>query len=232
MKNPDFSHINAVFFDLDGTLIDTAPDFIAAVNNLRVEHRLSPLPAEAIRPYVSEGAGGLIKACFDISDENDFQKARLRLLDHYHDVDHQHSRLFDYAEEFLDKLEAAKIPWGIVTNKPERFATPLIQKLQLQDRLICLLCPDHVAEKKPHPESLFLAASMAQIPAQECFYFGDHLRDIQAGQSATMLTASVGFGYFPLSENPLDWNADYHFNSFEEIQTAFFDSAFQPKKAM
>ena len=223
MRSPDLSHIEAVFFDLDGTLIDTAPDFILAVNRLRAEHDLVPLADDQVRPHVSNGSLGLITNCFNFTNEVEFEIARERLLDLYFEVDHTESTLFEGAEKFLKKLESLEIPWGIVTNKPVRYADPLIDRLDLRARMVCLLCPDHVKKRKPDPESLFLAASRAKIPSEKCFYLGDHLRDIDAGKEASMLTGSVAFGYIPAGLDPLHWNADYHFSSFEHIYNTFFN---------
>lgn len=224
MLDKQLAHIEAVFFDLDGTLIDTAPDFITTVNKLRAEFDLQPLAAAAIRPHVSNGSSGLVEACLDIDPANTVlvNDAKSRLLDLYFETKHLESFLFPGADAFLQRLELLNIPWGIVTNKPARFADPLIDHLQLRERMVCLLCPDHVKQRKPDPESMYLAASLAKKPAERCFYFGDHLRDIQAGKAAGMATGSVAFGYIPAHEDPLHWNADYHFENFTHISNTFF----------
>ena len=222
MLNTRFENIKGVFFDLDGTLIDTAPDFVVTVNQLRAKYNLPALTDKDIRFHVSTGAGGLVEACFETENEESFNQVRQELLDLYFDLNHPESRLFPAADSFLLKLEEAGIPWGIVTNKPEKFAVPLIKRLGLENRLVCLLCPDHVQNKKPHPESLYLAASMAKVDPKDCIYFGDHRRDIEAGKAAGMLTASVEFGYIPPNDTAASWKADYHFDTFEHIYNTIF----------
>ena len=215
--------IAAWFFDLDGTLIDTAPDFVSAVNQVAVQNKLPLIAPAKIRSYVSEGTRGLVQHCL-LKTQNDaehFEALRQQILDAYELVDHQNAQLFPGARAIIDEFEARKLPWGIVTNKPERFAVPLIHRLQLDQRSACLICPEHVEFRKPHPESLLLAARGVGIEPGHCMYVGDHLRDIQAGQAAGMQTSSVGFGYFPASEDPLTWQADYHFEDLAALASTF-----------
>jgi len=223
MSQNSLHAIEAVFFDLDGTLVDTAPDFVCVVNQLRREHSLEPMLPEQVNPYVSIGSGGLITGCLGMEVTHpSFEKARERLLKLYGESGYHGATLFPNADLFLNTLDQKKIPWGIITNKPKRFAIPIIKKLNLHLRSICLLCPEHVKDKKPAPESLILAAKYAKKPASASFYLGDHLRDIQAGFAAGMKTGSVAFGYIPPGENPLEWSADFHFEDFNHIHTAFF----------
>lgn len=209
---------DAVLFDLDGTLIDTAPDFISTLNRLLKEENKPPLGDDVIRKTVSHGARALITLGFGLSEgEKGFESLRDRLLKLYADNLSVESRLFDGGEKLLATLEAQQIPWGIVTNKPSLYAIPLIRDLGLN----CgsLICPDHVAHPKPHPEPLFKAAAELKVTSEKCLYVGDHRRDIEAGQRAGMQTVAALYGYIEDDDDPALWRADYCINSLEEIGT-------------
>ena len=202
---------DVVFFDLDGTLIDTAPDFHTVLNAMLAEAGKPALPYEKIRSQVSNGARAVVQAGFGgAPGEQAFDAVLAEFLDRY--VDHLTvgSQLFTGMDEVLDKLEARGIPWGIVTNKPARFTTPLLAGLKLAERVGPVICPDHVAERKPHPEGLLKAASMVGADPQRCIYVGDHDRDIAAGRNAGMKTIGVLFGYIDEGEDPLAWKADMY----------------------
>ena len=200
---------SAVLFDLDGTLIDTAPDFIRCLNMLRQQHELAPLPAEHIRRSVSNGARAMIRVGFGLEPEHpDYLEKHTAFLDLYEAGVAIETTLFEGMDELLLDLESRSIPWGIVTNKPARFAIPLIEALGLAERCATLICPDHVAERKPHPESLFLACREIGAEPKQAIYVGDHERDIEAGRNAGMRTIAVRYGYIEQPESVDLWQAD------------------------
>jgi len=199
----------AVLFDLDGTLIDTAPDFIRCLNQLRQQHGMPALPAEQIRRSVSNGARAMIRVGFGLEPENEgYPEKHTAFLDLYELGVAVETTLFPGMDVLLSSLESRGIPWGIVTNKPARFAVPLIEALGLAQRCAALICPDHVAERKPHPESLLLACRQIQVEPIKSVYVGDHERDIEAGRNAGMHTIAVRYGYIEEPETVDLWQAD------------------------
>ncbi len=213
----------AILFDLDGTLLDTAPDFIAVMNQLRIEEKQSLLPEEAIRAQVSNGASGLIEFAFSIQEQHaDFQRLRLRLLDLYEQHLAQYTQLFPGMDHLLKAAEQRNIPWGVVTNKPSRYAIPLMEALHLNQRCATLICPDHVQNRKPHPEPLYLACTQLNVAAELCVYVGDHERDIQSGRNAGMKTVAAVYGYIPPQANLLAWHADFYAQTPQAIQDWLF----------
>lgn len=208
----------AIFFDLDGTLADTAPDLAGALNKLRSEHGLPALPLTELRPHVSAGARGLLLAGMNLHPENQkYPAAQERFLALYEKNVHNETRLFDGIAECLDRLDGLNIPWGIVTNKALRFAAPLIDGLGLQHRAICLVAGDSASHPKPHPAPLLMAARMAAIQPHYCIYVGDDERDILAAHAAGMKAVAAAWGYLG-SDNPLaDWGADIIITSPKDI---------------
>lgn len=202
--------IRAVVFDLDGTLLDTAPDFVVVVNQLRAEHQLAPLPAERIRASVSNGARALVCLALDI-DENSpqFEPQRQRLLELYLNHIAVHTQLFPGVDELLQLLNKHHIVWGIATNKPSLYTHPLLQALNIQPAPVSIICPDDVAQRKPHPESLWLASKHVGCTPQEIIYVGDHKRDIDCGKSAGAITIAAGYGYIEADDDINLWQADY-----------------------
>lgn len=200
---------SAVLFDLDGTLIDTAPDFIRCLNQLRQQHHLEPLPAEHIRRSVSNGARAMVRVGFGLEpDHQGYLEKHTAFLDLYEAGVAEETTLFEGMDQVLEQLEAKAIPWGIVTNKPVRFAAPLIVALGLAERCATLICPDHVAQRKPHPEALFLACQRIGADPNSAIYVGDHERDIEAGRNAGMQTIAVRYGYIEQPESVDLWQAD------------------------
>jgi phosphoglycolate phosphatase len=200
---------SAVLFDLDGTLIDTAPDFIRCLNQMRQLHRLDALPADFIRQSVSDGARAMIRIGFGLEqDEPGYHDLRAEFLDLYEIGVAVETTLFHGMDDLLQSLEARQIPWGIVTNKPVRFADPLIRALGLHERCATLVCPDHVTNTKPDPEALFMACDQARVAPERAIYVGDHKRDIQAGRNAGMKTIAVRYGYIEQPETVESWQAD------------------------
>lgn len=201
----------AVFFDLDGTLVDTAPDFHTVLNAMLAEAGRAPLPYAAVRAQVSNGARAVVRTGFGGEPgEADFDARLEQFLDRY--VQHLTvgSTLFDGMEAVLAALEARSVPWGIVTNKPARFTEPLLAGLGLSQRVGPVICPDHVRERKPHPEGLLKAADMLGVAPAACIYVGDHDRDIAAGRRAGMRTIGVLFGYIEEGDDPQRWGADHY----------------------
>ncbi len=210
--------IECVLFDLDGTLIDTAPDFFQVVNTLTAEHDRPAVSREAIDQTVSDGARALVKLAFKIeeSDEN-FAALNQRLLDLYHDkLLNTESELYPGMDQLLVELDSASIPWGIVTNKPEKYSLRLLEQLQLLQRCGVLICPDHVQEKKPHPEPIFKALEKLQIDTERAVYIGDHLRDVQAAKNADVIAVAASYGYLAEDAKVEEWYADFILKSADQ----------------
>lgn len=211
---------DAVLFDLDGTLIDTAPDFIGVLNRQLQAHGRSPLPAEKIRASVSQGARAVVALGFgdrvDV-DSTEFEALRQEFLQNYLKHIADESRLFPGLDELLTRLEAAGTPWGIVTNKQSMFTTPLLRELKLDFRCKVAICPDMVNHTKPHPEPMHKAADILKVKPENCVYVGDHRRDIDAGRNAGMITVAVAYGYVLEGESAHDWNADHTVDTVAEL---------------
>ena len=200
----------ALLFDLDGTLLDTAPDMAAALNALRIEEGLPALPLETIRPKVSQGGLALTRLAFaDHRGEEEIEPLRQRFLQLYRNAIAVHSRLFDGFEDLLASLEQQRIPWGVVTNKPAWLTEPLMDELGLAQRSAVTLSGDSTAERKPHPLPLLSAAERIGIDPGRCCYVGDDPRDIEAGNAAGMTTIIARWGYIDDNASPEDWGADH-----------------------
>ncbi|TFW18875.1 HAD family hydrolase [Duganella callida] len=198
----------AILFDLDGTLADTAPDLAAAVNLLRSVRGLEPTAYDVLRPTASAGARGMIGASFGLKPEDaGYEELRLGFFSNYAAAIAVHTALFDGVPALLAGIEAAGLQWGIVTNKPMRFTDPLLPQIGL-DHAACAISGDTTPHAKPHPAPLLEAARRLNLAPAQCWYAGDDLRDILAGQAAGMPTIACGWGYCGATE-PLAWNADY-----------------------
>jgi len=203
----DFS---AVLFDLDGTLVDTAPDLAYALNSLLEEQGQPRLPYDLIRPVASNGAAGLLNLGFGISEgDTTFPLLRARLIAIYQDNISRGSKLFDGMEQVLTALEKANITWGIITNKPAFLTDPLLEALHLTHRAACIVSGDTTAYSKPHPAPMLHACEVIKHSAQECIYIGDAARDIEAGKNINMQTVAALYGYVGANDNPANWNADF-----------------------
>lgn len=197
----------AVLFDLDGTLADTAPDLAAAVNKMRTDRGLPPTPVEQLRPVASAGARGLIGVAFGLTPaDQEFDALRTEFLANYAAHIADNTTLFDGIPELLRHLQDTGIRWGIVTNKPALYTDALLPLIGLQ-HTACSISGDTTPHAKPHPEPLFEACRRLGLESKDCWYVGDDLRDIQAGQAAGMPTIAAGWGYCGQSA-PLAWNAD------------------------
>lgn len=210
--------LRAVFFDLDGTFLDTARDLAASLNHILLEDGLPLIPANEARQLVSNGAYALIKKGYNLSDNDSrIETLRQRLLDHYGQNLCKHTAPFAGIEALVDQLSKNNIAWGIATNKPKAYAEPLMAEFELASKPCCVLSPEHVQNKKPHPESLYLACELAQCQTNEAIYIGDHKRDIDCGINAGMVTVAVNYGYIPEGEDIQDWHADYTVQSATEL---------------
>jgi len=197
-----------VLFDLDGTLVDTAPDMGHALNVLLREYGREPLPAEAIRPWVSHGSRGLIFLGFAEEPGSAlFEEYKARFLALYESRVCAESRLFEGMDEVLDYLDGRALPWGIVTNKPHYLTQALLAELKLDARPGCVVSGDTVAERKPHPGPLLHACRQLQRDPTACLYVGDAQRDIEAGSRAGMSTLVALFGYLGDQDEPTEWGA-------------------------
>ncbi|OFE12007.1 phosphoglycolate phosphatase, bacterial [Pseudohongiella acticola] len=209
----------AVLFDLDGTLIDTAPDFSAVLHQLCADQGVTPPSDNAILATVSSGARALVELAFGLRpDAQGFDALFQTLLNQYMDqLQNTRSVLFADMDVLLGQLEASGIAWGVVTNKPERFSIPLMQRLDLAHRCSILICPDHVSQTKPHPEPLLLACDRLGCDPAHSIYVGDHPRDIEAGNAAGMRTIAAAYGYLPPFPAISEWGADHISPSVADI---------------
>lgn len=200
----------AVLFDLDGTLADTAPDLAAALNRTLVHYGRAPLDYEAIRPVVSHGGIALIRLGFGMPPEAPgFAERRRFLLDVYAANLCEGTRLFDGMPEVLARLEDRGLAWGIVTNKPAWLTDPLIAALALDDRAGCVVSGDTCANRKPHPEPVVHACGLLDCAPGTTWYVGDAGRDMQAGRAAGCTTVAAHYGYLHPEDPPDTWDADH-----------------------
>jgi 2-phosphoglycolate phosphatase len=211
--------LEAVFFDLDGCLVDTAPDFIVLLNRMMAEAGKPDIDPLEIRNQVSNGAGALITLGFGVErGEPGFDDHLERLLELYEAHLDVETRVFPGMDAVIDWLDAHQRPWGVVTNKPARFTHPVLAGLGLADRVSAVVCPDDVTLRKPDPEPLFLACHRAGVREPEhCLYVGDHARDIEAGRRAGMATVACGFGYIADGDRAEDWGADHVIQQADEL---------------
>ena len=206
--------IEGVLFDLDGTFADTAPDLAAALNHVRKQHRLFPLPLETVRPQASHGARGLLKLGFGIDQyDPDFALLRASFLEYYADNICVHTHLFPGMDTLIDTLEQRNLPWGIVTNKPHRFTVPLMKALGYGKRAACLISGDTCERAKPYPDQLLKASEIIGVAPENCIYLGDDLRDMRAAETAGMSGIIALYGYIDEHANTNSWQADGEISS-------------------
>lgn len=210
--------VHAVLFDLDGTLIDSALDLGGAGNDLRERHGLPALPLADFRPMTGAGARGMLGVALQITPEHaGFEALKDEYLAIYEARMTRLTRVFDDMAPVLDALDAARRPWGIVTNKHSRFAVPVVEAAGLQHRSRVLVCGDTTPHAKPHPEPLFEAARRLGVDPARCLYVGDDLRDVQAGRAAGMGTVAAAWGYLGQGEPIEAWGADHLINFPAEL---------------
>ena len=210
--------IRAVMFDLDGTLLDTAPDFVVVVNQLLSEQGRPTLPDEIIRAGVSNGSKALIKLAFGIDEAHStFEPLRQRLLELYLQHIAVYTKPFPGIENLLEKLAQHQLAWGIATNKPAAYTLPLMAALNMQPAPASVICPDHVRRSKPDPESMLLASTQLGCKPQQIIFVGDHKRDLDCGRDAGSITIAAAYGYVDEGDDPASWNADHCVNHADEI---------------
>ncbi|MCB1866426.1 MAG: HAD-IA family hydrolase [Chromatiales bacterium] len=198
-----------MLFDLDGTLVDTAPDLLRAVNRLRADRDEPALSLAALRPHVSHGAGAMIEHGLGVGrDDPAFDALRLQLLDLYRADITSESTLFEGMPELLETLERRGTGWGVVTNKPGRLTDPLLVALGLHTRACCAISGDTLPRAKPHPDPILAACARAGCAPHTSLYVGDAERDIEAGRRAGARTLVARFGYIGPDDRPETWGAD------------------------
>ena len=198
----------AVLFDLDGTLVDTAPDMVAVLQSMQAAYGVEPVAYDKGRQQVSNGSIGLLRLGFPGVEIEIGHAYHSEYLDRYADVVCEQSRLFTGIDALLDQLDEADLPWGVVTNKPEYLTTPLMRGLGLASRSACIVGGDTLPVRKPDPGPLLLACDIAGVPPHRTVYVGDAPRDIEAGLAAGMATVAASYGYVPEEEDPRTWGAD------------------------
>lgn len=201
--------LQAVLFDMDGTLLDSAPDFIAIIQAMRTARGLPPLADKLIRDHISGGARAMVASAFDEApDSAAFEVLRQEFLERYQQHCAVLTRPFEGIEALLDDIEQARLLWGVATNKPLRYAEPIMQALNLAERSAVLVCPDHVERSKPAPDMLLLACQQMGVNPEAVLFVGDDARDIESGRAAGCRTAAVTYGYIHPEDNPRNWGAD------------------------
>jgi len=200
----------AVFFDLDGTLADTAADLAAPVNAMRLERGLAPMPLSLLRPFASMGARGLIGRGLGVGPQDEgYEALRLDFLSRYEAAMCVHTCLFEGMADLLAGLEQRGIAWGVVSNKVERYVRPILAELGLLHRCVGAVGGDTTPHAKPHPEPLLHVARLARVDPTLCVYVGDDHRDVQAGKAAGMRTVAAAYGYCGDEPPPPAWGADH-----------------------
>ncbi|KWF65458.1 phosphoglycolate phosphatase [Burkholderia multivorans] len=223
---PRLQHCEAVLFDLDGTLADTAPDLAAAVNKMQRVRGLPETPLDALRRLASAGARGLLGGAFGITPETPgYDAMRDEFLANYAADICVQTTLFPGIAEVLDELEARGVRWGIVTNKAMRLTAPLVELLGLASRAACVVGGDTTPHSKPHPAPLLHAAGLLALAPDRIVYVGDDLRDIQAGYAAGMATVAAAYGYCGDGAAPGDWRAQHLVGTTGELRDLLRDVA-------
>lgn len=211
--------LSCVLFDLDGTLVDTAPDLISCLNWALNLHGFDAAATEIIKPFISYGAAAMINASQPTLDDAVKADILETMLAHYQNNIAEHTVFFSGMADTLAAIEAQGLKWGVVTNKRERFTNPLMDALKLTERAACIVSGDTTANPKPHPEPMLLACKQADVDPQECVYIGDARHDITAGKNAQMKTLAAVYGYINPGDAPETWGADALIESPEQIST-------------
>ncbi len=211
----------AILFDLDGTLLDTAPDFIKAARGLAEAMGRQPPDEATVRKAITHGSKGILEKAFCVYESDpEFDQTRQHLLTLYLDCLADQTRPFPGIAELLSVIQRHQLPWGIVTNKPLLYTQAILRQLPLHPAPDTLVCPDHVTRTKPDPEPVNLACSQLAVAPEETLYIGDHIRDIQAGLAAGATTIAAAYGYLDDSDNPETWGAHhvvYHASEITEL---------------
>jgi phosphoglycolate phosphatase len=218
MHNMNNAAIKGILFDLDGTLLDTAPDMADALNMQRQKHQLPPLPFEYIRPFVGYGSRTILKIGFDMDEAHPhYVEMVQQYLDLYETCLTQKTNFFPYVNDVLAQLDNAGLPWGIVTNKPSRFTLPLLDYFQLTKRASCLVCGDTLPKRKPDPDQILFASTKMRIPTSELVYVGDTNIDVLASQNANVRSLIALYGYIQQEDDPYTWQATGYLQSMLDI---------------
>ena len=209
--------LSCVLFDLDGTLVDTAPDLIRCLNRAISRHGFEEINPQTIRPFISYGGAAMVARATHDCDAA-LQKIMLEemLEDYQHNIA-THSHFFDGIAESLNYIEQQGLKWGIVTNKRERFTLPLIDALNLENRIACVISGDTTNNSKPHPEPMLTACQQAEVHPHECVYIGDAEHDILAGRNCKMKTLAAVYGYLKPDDQPKHWGADALIDSPQQL---------------
>jgi len=207
----------AVLFDLDGTLVDTAPDMVGALQKLQLRNDIEPIAYELGRANVSNGSMGLLRAGFPHLDANKQQELVCEFIEIYKQGLCDHSALFEGVADLLGELENAEYPWGVVTNKPSHLTEPLLELLALSERSACIISGDTLSVRKPNPGQVLHACEIIGVSPESVLYVGDAPRDIEAGRAAGSTTVAAAYGYIPADDDPADWGADAIARDVEEL---------------
>lgn len=217
MKTADFT-LSCVLFDLDGTLVDTAPDLIACLNKALAHHGFPQVPEAQVRPMISFGAEAMIKQSSAADAHENHAQILEAMLNIYENNIVEHGGFFSGMAETLLAIEARGLKWGIVTNKRERFTEPLTKALNLTERAACIISGDTTGNSKPHPEPMWEACRRAEVKPEQCVYIGDAPHDITAGKNANMKTLAAVYGYLTDADQPEQWGADALVDSPAQIK--------------
>jgi phosphoglycolate phosphatase len=187
--------IKGLLFDLDGTLLDSAPDLVGSLNFLRAQQGLGSLPVRKMESAASAGAVGLLQAGMPKADADTVERWRLAFLEHYQQNSFTHSTLFDGAAELISYLQSHSMPWGIVTNKPEYLTHPILAAAKLDNLVTAVVCGDTIEEKKPHPAPVLHACELLRLDPEQVLFVGDDPRDLEAGAAAGVMNCAAMYGY-------------------------------------
>lgn len=212
--------LSCVLFDLDGTLVDTSADLLAALNHALIDLGIQPPSSDQIKPYISFGVEAMLRQCLSEPIEYEILSGRIeKFLNYYQANIATHSQLFEGMLETLETIEQQKLKWGVITNKRQQFTVPLMEALALTNRAACIVSGDTTGNSKPHPEPMLKACQLAEVVPTQCVYIGDARHDILAGQSVNMKTLAATYGYLKSDDCPEKWGADALMPSPRHINT-------------
>lgn len=213
------STLKAILFDLDGTLLDTAPEFTDGINQLRAELGLPLLTLDFLRPAVSHGSAAVLEKAFDLSSKHpELASLKTRFLEIYQSNLGKNTHLFPGIGELLNKIEKLGMKWGVVTNKPDFLTQPLLEKLDLTKRAHAIVSGDTLAVSKPSPLPILHACKRMGVEPQDCYYVGDAERDIIAGKASGMMATFMAlYGYLGPQDKPYEWQANHYIRHPGEI---------------